>query len=767
MRLYIDDILVHDFDSYPDIGLTFDNDNIEDVDTLSTSRTTSLDVPVTPLTRRVFGHADNPHVARFNNALHTARLEEDVVINEGFAFLTSSGGSFKLNIVGAGKAWAVWAAVHNLNELTGLSLAVQDIITAWATNADVQMFHVQRDDFLNDDGSLRPMCITDMHPFFNVKAVFDKIFADAGYTVQSSLPSDVYFSDKVKEQDSKTIDAYTGFKAGRDTTIEATPLFPALRDTLTQADFSIVNVTTGDGQYNNGGFSLVSGVPTFTNHHSVDVVVLFRLQMDFETQIVYSGSTGTPRLPHYYNKFKYGGVTKEFDYKTNGIVYTPVKRHYNNLEYDNWIFDIGLSGQSFFGLTLNGSISGYTHFLVQAYSSNAYSPTFGWYTPSNLLYEFNLLIADIGKEIIYNVEGTNISSLCFIVWGIDSVGDYHSIYNDSTFTLGFTQYTDDGEYAPFSVDITSRQPLNVAPNESNGCGDFEFSQNNAHQAISIIIPYEDVTLETTFTPLMIGIGTTITPAIALSDSPQIDLLKAVKHMYNLRFITDEDKKIVYVYPRTTFYDGAVVDWSEKNDYSVDVEITELGSEMGKNMVLKYQDADSYVQDYNELNPELGALSIPMLHKFTEEEDTEIENPMFASSIIGNCSLNGSMQILYVDNDGNFASRVVKRMSVQSLSDPNFYPSTTSYPLVNFSSLGFDVMNYYTDNANAYNYGRRITLNLFLKTKDIEGFASPNSLKKDFRGTFLIKVDNEKIACRIEKIENFIPEKSTKCSFITI
>lgn len=753
MRLYIDDILIYDYDSYPDVGITLDNDSIEDIDSLKTSRTTTLEVPITPLTRRVFGHADNPHSQRFNNSLHMARLEEDsIVICEGFAYLSSINEGFGLNIIGAGKAWAVWAANHKLSQITGYSLLMQDIETAWAGNNPIQMFHVQRQE-------IEEMGIKDLHPFFNVKTFFTKIFSDAGYSLVTSLPDDIYFSDKVLEQDEKKIIANTGFKATR-LPVSSTPAFPAIRDIITDLDFSLVDNTVKDGYFNNGGFSLVGNMPTFTNKHSMAVSVYFKLEMSFNTQIKYSGSMGTERVPAYFNKFTYGGVTREFEYSATGIEVELIKRLYNNLNYDNWIYETGIGGESFFSIRIEDSNPSDSYFL-RAYKYNAYNNTWGWYIPNNLIHEFSIPASDIGIEKIYNVEGEDISNLSFVVFKVTG-GVYSPVYTDTGFELFIKQYTDNEEYISFDVDIESINPQFLNINESCACGEFEFSQDNKHQAITLVV--EDVSLEMLCAPILVGEGGVMDASIGLSETTQIDFIKAIKHIYNLRFLTDEDKKIVYAYPRPSFYSNTVFDWSGKIDKSTPIEITEIGQDIGSRFILSYQDADSHVQAYNESSPILGRYETTLLHKYTGEE-YENENPLFSSSIIDISSL--GHPILYVDNEGNFSPRIVKYLGKQSTSNSKLYPSSVSYPLLNFTSIGFDTMNYYTENVQSYNYGRRISVYLDLKTKDIEGFVRLNSIGRDFRAIYLILVDNEKVPCRIERIENYIPGKSTLCTFITI
>ena len=220
MKLYIDNILIHEFNEQ--IGVTFKNDNIEDVDAISTASSTTIKVPINPATRKVFGHADNLNTERFNNSFHRAYIEDEgTIIIDGFACLLNSSlgilsSYYNVEIIGQGKAWAVYAQEHKLYELAmSMDITAQSIISNWLYNASVQMFPVQRGDFIYD-GVLRGMGLEDLHPFFKINDVFSAIFTKAGYSLENSISQSIddwYMSGTVVEQDSSLEDE-TGFKAG-------------------------------------------------------------------------------------------------------------------------------------------------------------------------------------------------------------------------------------------------------------------------------------------------------------------------------------------------------------------------------------------------------------------------------------------------------------------------------------------------------------------------------------------------------------------------
>ena len=297
----------------------------------------------------------------------------------------------------------------------------------------------------------------------------------------------------------------------------------------------------------------------------------------------------------------------------------------------------------------------------------------------------------------------------------------------------------DGTMVSFTADLTTRNAYHVF-NTNLNIGRFEFSQSSRKTDIKIII--REVSLEPYFTPVDMGVNGFVSPSNALLYDDMISFISGIKHLYNLKFVTDEVNKIVYIEPDNTFHDGIITDWRSKEHTTPLIE--EIGANLGKRFILKYPD-DALTSEYLEY----GQLITPMEHNFADTEDLESENPFFTGTVVRASARNTGMQLAQVDDEGNFSCRILKYIGTQGMSDDGAYPSTTSYPLLSF--VGYDDLSYYDRVLNLYNKGRRITMDIDLKTKDIEGFANPNSLKRDFRGKFLIHLDDD-ILCDIESID---------------
>jgi|TARA_A100001515_G_scaffold143440_2_gene144558 hypothetical protein len=90
----------------------------------------------------------------------------------------------------------------------------------------------------------------------------------------------------------------------------------------------------------------------------------------------------------------------------------------------------------------------------------------------------------------------------------------------------------------------------------------------------------------------------------LPKGTQADFVKGLSQLFNLQFKTDPISKIVYVEPYDHFYKSTseAVDWSDKIDYSKDIE-NEFLHDIKSKILFKYKDAsnDGLINRYNKRN----------------------------------------------------------------------------------------------------------------------------------------------------------------------
>lgn len=277
---------------------------------------------------------------------------------------------------------------------------------------------------------------------------------------------------------------------------------------------------------------------------------------------------------------------------------------------------------------------------------------------------------------------------------------------------------------------------------------------------------------------------------------QLDFLASLRQMFNLLFYTNPLTREIFVEPRTRFYNldrAEIVDWREKIDYSKQIEVEELGGDIGNKLKLAYADGNEVVQYYNWKNKtELGAYSVPLLNK-TTDETKEIVNGTFAPFLLRTVESVGmtlpqekreTTQDDIRETDlsitpiiGYFDGLAI-RTAGADLNPYSHYPRLLFQDEAKGVNLGFEditgvtlvrgLRQYYEDNISAYNYGRRITLYLRLTPQDVEPFQFPNNQKQDLRAVFLLNMDGEDVPCVLEEIADYNPASgaATKCVFIS-
>lgn len=115
---------------------------------------------------------------------------------------------------------------------------------------------------------------------------------------------------------------------------------------------------------------------------------------------------------------------------------------------------------------------------------------------------------------------------------------------------------------------------------------------------------------------------------------QIDLIGALKQMFNLCFYSDALTGTLYIEPRDDFYrDDTVIDWSDRIDRSRPVTVEELGADLSKLFTLRYQEGDGTVARWDERNKQiLGRWSTPILNRFASEGERVYANPLFTPTL---------------------------------------------------------------------------------------------------------------------------------------
>ena len=313
----------------------------------------------------------------------------------------------------------------------------------------------------------------------------------------------------------------------------------------------------------------------------------------------------------------------------------------------------------------------------------------------------------------------------------------------------------------------------------------------------VTISVDDTYLEAVLQPTIVK-GFYVNPSLYLPDIKQIDFIRAIRHLFQLQFQTDNAKKIVYIEPRDTYYESTVMDWSEKTDMS-SVTLEELGSELTKLLTWKFKEdsEDTGLVKYTEKNKKtLGEYSGTVLNKFAKDGNTEITNPLFAPTIMdtfpGIGLFTGLCPKIWGSDDHDPPLKIeayeprIFYMDGVTACDPGdswTFEGTlrTSYPL--FSTWINDEESekslLFCDNAGGrglferfyFNYlktineSRKLTALMKLSPFDVAGFAEANELKKDFRALIKVQVGTEFGNYRIDSIKDYRPGELAKVVLI--
>lgn len=303
-------------------------------------------------------------------------------------------------------------------------------------------------------------------------------------------------------------------------------------------------------------------------------------------------------------------------------------------------------------------------------------------------------------------------------------------------------------------------------------------------------------------------GSLITPYQFLPDQKQINFLKGIRHLFNLYFLTDVNKKVVYVEPRDTFYlRDKIVDWTGKMDISLQVTLEELGSDMAKVLVFRYkEDGDDWgISEYNRKTGDVySSHKVTLNNRFSGNDEKAIENPFFAATIMGTYDSAGLTKTLlpkiwqqpeegdiYPDAKKEYLPRILSYAGMRDCkagegwkfigSNKTELPYFFSYDQdsANDKSLLFKPQaglpdlysKYYENYIRTLNDGRKITCYMKLTPQDIQQIVTidpSETLIKDFRSMFYLKNGGGAFPCRLESINDYASgaNKPTKVVLVT-
>lgn len=624
MKLTIDQIPC-DLDPSQRIALDYDAQDLADVRSGNKGHALRLRLPATRTNDRIFGFAAEPYTGqRFNAAQHTAVLSDgEAKLLQGSVRLLSAAydsdpEGYLIEIRSGTSEWARQAAAEMFNTL-GISfsgrLTPTMIRQTWTNNTPVKFFPVCRDEYTPELSSVelipveRFLSVDDYHPFISAATVVQTLFSEAGYTLESDFLNgeffrSLYLSGAYSSRDTNALRNRMDFLARRTTTAATT----ANSDGRVYANpYKSINSvgnfveTVNPNDQNDLGETLTD---VFSNNHCFTVE---------DGEIVFRPMTS---------------VTVAFEYHIRYIT-------------DHRILDRNrLKGIDSFYLGDGTEVQGA---LANRYADrrNSTKPAFQY------------------RAIVFNhTEGNSYRLTCTVngtaghaIGEFDSRSALVTTPSGSTVTAPvllckaagsttYTTYTGDwalydgyiGETGQTEVEMTVRtNPVTVTPTSPKTFSTIYFYGAEPGMKFSLS---RQCTLRPDFTGAP-GLNTPISfEDVARHRVRKWVVLDALRHLFNLRFYTDEETRTVYVEPADDFYRlGQTFDWSSRIDRSQPILLGDAAQDAERVRIYKYREADGAVTRLNAtLEEPFGQWRLVNDSAAAIDRERSLANPFFSPTV---------------------------------------------------------------------------------------------------------------------------------------
>ncbi len=280
--------------------------------------------------------------------------------------------------------------------------------------------------------------------------------------------------------------------------------------------------------------------------------------------------------------------------------------------------------------------------------------------------------------------------------------------------------------------------------------------------------------------------------VARHEVRQGELLEAFAHLFNLRFLTDEATRTVYVEPEATlFRREREIDWRDRTDLSRGVERREILPEVHECRTLGYREGDGAVKRFEAATGEaFGRWSFTTAAPAAKMGSEVRLNPLFAPS----CSAAGhydnapSAQLLEVgDRDSAeqgaaVSPRIVRYAGMHPLAAGERwgYPAGgAEYPLAAFHFAGDGATEPFTlcfeerDGAAGLHRfhepqlrreaaSERITLHLRVAPDEYEALFVPGNGRAELRSLFRIESGAGAVRATLAAAGPYDPEAGLLC-----
>ena len=273
------------------------------------------------------------------------------------------------------------------------------------------------------------------------------------------------------------------------------------------------------------------------------------------------------------------------------------------------------------------------------------------------------------------------------------------------------------------------------------------------------------------------------------------VLDALRHLFNLRFYTDEETRTVYVEPADDFYRlGQTFDWSSRIDRSQPILLGDAAQDAERVRIYKYREADGAV---TRLNATLESPSASGVWSMTRRRRSTGKEASPTPSSRRRSAKRNVMRMHLRPSSCGSATATPRTPPTGAVSRPAssataacshcppasagaILPPETATPLAAFHrndpdngfTLCFEdrdgqqgLHRFYDTQAEQEKRCQHLTLHLRLEPCDIERLFQIQRLAPCIASTFLFRIGGEEVRCTLRRIEGYDPSAaSTRCTF---
>ncbi|MFI3280609.1 MAG: hypothetical protein R3Y44_01415 [Rikenellaceae bacterium] len=751
-----------DFELDEPLALSYNSDDLVDLESGRTGVVLEFRMPINSVNSAIFGFEGDIHPqVKFNSEWHPMSVEADgIEIFSGTAYLMQVlwGQAERYLVVqcrGGVAQWAEDAATTLLKNIEinyTANLNEPMIKASWLSDSPVKFFPIVRDTYESEGSSVDvtgvrvARTIDDYHPFFQLSALVEAIFAMSGYTVESNtadseLFSELYMSGNYSSSESSTVaQEAMGFYAKR------------TDDCTTQTDLL--------GRVSMSPYDIYSTVGNIVDIESVEVE---------------------------YECYNHGNCL-QIDNKA--LIYKPLTQVSVGFEY-------------YLHYTCQCSIDSRTTLSGVNRLNTISDGTVSWEISNRYIdmrekqvtgIEYKTLIFDYDSSKIYrlvgyNSSGSKITAINFISKRIYSVtftqaltGLQLEYYNGSEFVSAAEDWALYYGYVEESCTTEVKVTFRTAPHDYSPTSPMEFETQllEGGEAETEFTLFADSSLRPYFSSYP-SYNSTVTFADLAQHTyvSALDFLSSLQHLFNLRFSTNSAAKRVTIESFDQFYNGGQWDWSHKVDEVSQIEFVDLAHSAHRTNTLGYQQTDGVVQRMGQSdNLYFGEWSYEVDSYAASSGDQTLLNPLFSAST---CDEQGVMVVGDRDDETmvdslNFSPRIARFFELRDVDGENY-----QLPYIAFHSPddGFTLCFEDRDGVEGLNRLRlsevellvrsqKISLTLKLSALDYSNLFEPNDSSPSIRSIFCFDLQGESFRTILHSIESYNPESGVaKCSFLTL